>query len=325
MADSRFGKKLRAIYGVRYESFNQKLNSYLDFTTPLNLNTNKDDFLPSVNLVYSLNQKQNLRFSYSKTVNRPEFRELAPFAFFDFSNRIVVGGNPNLVRASIDNFDLRYEIYPGNGQLLSFSGFYKNFTNPIELTSDPNNFNSTAYQNALEGKNLGLELEFRTLLSTLFRNEESLVLSRFTASANAAYIFSEVKEAPFAGVVKGAEKRPLQGQSPYLFNASLAYNDNEHGWSTTLNANRVGQRIFIVGSLNEPDTWEQGRTIMDFQLAKTFKEKLELKMNCRDLLRQKQVFFLDLNESKSYDKGEDPIFNTRSFGSVISISATYKL
>lgn len=325
MADSRFGKKLRAIYGVRYESFTQKLNSYLDFTTPLHLNTTKGDFLPSVNLVYSLNQKQNLRFSYGRTVNRPEFRELAPFAFFDFSNRIVVGGNPNLVRATIDNIDLRYELYPGNGQLLSFSGFYKKFTHPIELTSDPNNFNSTAYQNALEGKNYGLELEFRTLLSTLFGNQESKVWSRFTAAANASYIFSKVEEAPFAGVVKGVEDRPLQGQSPYLFNASLAYNDNDHGWSSTISANRVGQRIFIVGSLNEPDTWEQGRTILDFQLTKTLlKEKLELKMNCRDLLRQKQVFFLDLNESKSYNKGEDPIFTTHSFGSVISLAVTYK-
>lgn len=326
MADSRIGKKLRAIYGVRYENFNQKLNSFKDFTTPINLNTNKGDFLPSLNLVYSINSKQNLRFSYSRTVNRPEFRELAPFAFFDFSNRIVVGGNPDLVRASIDNFDLRYELYPGKGQLVSVSAFYKKFKNPIELTSDPNNFNSTAYQNALEGKNYGVEAEFRTLLSTLFGREENLVLGRFVASANASYIFSNVKEAPFAGVVKGTEDRPLQGQSPYLFNLSLGYNDNDHGWSSTLSANRVGQRIFIVGSLNEPDTWEQGRTVLDFQLSKTLiKEKLELKLNCKDLLRQKQIFFLDLDESKSYKKDKDLIFQSRSFGSVISFTATYKL
>lgn len=325
MADSRIGKKLRAIYGVRYEYFNQKLNSFLNFTDKLNLNTKKSDFLPSVNLVYSLNAKQNLRVSYSKTLNRPEFRELAPFPFYDFSNRITVTGNPNLVRATIDNFDLRYELYPGKGQLVSISGFYKNFTNPIELVSDPNNQNSSLYQNALSCKNYGLEVEFRTLLSTLFGAEENKVLGRFTFAANGSYIYSQVKEAPFAGQIKTDVERPLQGQSPYLFNSSLSYNDADHFWSATLSANRVGQRIFIVGSINEADWWEQGRTIMDFQLVKSLlKEKLELKFNYRDMLRQKQVFFLDRNSSNSYDKKSDYIFQTKTFGSVISLTASYK-
>ena len=325
MGDSRIGKKLRAIYGVRYENFTQQLNSYTDFTTKLNLNTQKADFLPSVNLVYSASAKQNIRFSYSTTLNRPEFRELAPFAFYDFNNRIVVGGNPNLVRATIQNFDARYEIYPGKGQLISVSGFYKKFKNPIELTSDPNNFSSTAYQNALSGENYGVEVEFRTLLSTLFGNEENKLLSKMTISANGSYIYSQVKEAPFAGVIKGNIDRPLQGQSPYLFNTSFSYNDADNGWSATISANRVGQRIFIVGSLNEPDTWEQGRTIVDLQVVKSFlKDKLELKLNCRDLLRQDLIFFLDENENKKYNKGSDKVFQSRNFGSVFNLTATYK-
>jgi outer membrane receptor protein involved in Fe transport len=325
MGDTRIGKKWRAIYGVRYEYFNQKLSSFVNFTDQINIDTKKGDFLPSVNLIYSINNKQNLRASYSRTLNRPEFRELAPFAFFDFSNRIVVGGNPSLVRATIDNFDLRYEFYPGKGQMVSVSGFYKDFSSPIELTSDPNNFNSTAYQNAISANNYGVELEFRTLLSTLFGNPESVLWNRFTLSANAAFIFSNVEEAPFAGVVKGVEARTLQGQSPYLFNSGLTYLDPVGGWGVNLSANRVGQRIFIVGSVNEPDTWEQGRTILDFQLTKTLmKEKLELKFNARDLLRQKQIFFLDQNENQKYDKGSDNIFQARTFGSVLSLSATYK-
>jgi outer membrane receptor protein involved in Fe transport len=325
MGDTRLGKKWRAIYGVRYEYFIQKLGSFVNFTDRIQVNTKKPDFLPSVNLVYSINNKQNLRACYSRTLNRPEFRELAPFAFFDFSNRIVVGGNPNLLRASIDNFDLRYEFYPGKGQLISMSAFYKSFNNPIELTSDPNNFNSTAYQNAINGKSYGGELEFRTLLGTLFGTTESVIWNRFTLSANAAFIWSSVKEAPFAGIVKGVEDRTLQGQSPYLFNMALSYLDNDHGWSANLSANRVGQRIFIVGSVNEPDTWEQGRTVMDLQLTKNLvKDKLELKFNARDLLRQQQVFFLDLDENDKYNKGSDNIFQARTFGSVLSISATYK-
>jgi outer membrane receptor protein involved in Fe transport len=277
-------------------------------------------------MVYSLTKKQNLRFAYSRTLNRPEFRELAPFAFFDFSNNIVIAGNPALVRATIDNFDLRYESYPGRGQLLSGSLFYKDFTNPIELTSDPNNLNSSAYQNALGAKNYGIEVEFRTLLSTLFGKAENSFLDRITWAANGAYIFSEVKEAPFAGVVKGVEDRPLQGQSPYMINSSLAYTDAVRGWSATVAANRVGQRIFIVGSINEPDTWEQGRTVLDFQASKSFlSKKLELKLNVRDILRQNLVFFLDENQNDKYDKDADKIFQTRTFGSVISLNVSYRL
>lgn len=325
MGDSRINKDIRVVYGVRYEHFNQKLDSYTDFTNKINLNTEKGDVLPSINVVYSLNTKQNVRLAYSKTLNRPEFRELAPFAFYDFSNNIVIGGNPDLTRALIDNFDVRYEVYPGRGQLFSFSGFYKYFKNPIELSSDPNNFNSSQYQNSIEANNYGFELEFRSLLSTLLHNEKSKFLDNLTFSANAAYIFSKVKEAPFAGVVKTVEDRYLQGQSPYLVNSSLSYVDNLHGWSWTISGNRVGQRIFIVGSLNEPDTWEQGRTIVDFQFTKTLmKQKLELKLNCRDLLRQKQLFFLDENENQKYDKNSDKLFQSRTFGSVISATATYK-
>lgn len=325
MADSRVGEKVRLIYGVRYENFNQKLNSFIDFDNSININTNKGDILPSLNAVYSLNNKQNLRFAYGRTLNRPEFRELAPFAFFDFSNNIVIAGNPDLVRATIDNFDLRYEVYPGRGQLLSGSVFYKNFKNPIELTSDPNNFNSSAYQNAVDAVNYGIELEFRSLLSTIFGKSEKSILDKITWSANAAYIFSEVNEAPFAGVVKGVESRTLQGQAPYVFNSSLSYGDNENGWSATLAANRVGQRIFIVGSINEPDTWEQGRTVIDFQAAKTFmKQKMEIKLNVKDILRQNLVFFLDENLNDRYDKGSDKIFQTRTFGNVISLNVSYK-
>lgn len=326
MGDSRLGEKLRLIYGVRYENFNQQLNSFLDFQNRININTTKGDFLPSLNAVYSLTKKQNLRFAYGRTLNRPEFRELAPFAFFDFSTNIVVAGNPDLQRAVIDNYDLRYEVYPGRGQLLSGSLFYKNFTNPIELTSDPNNFNSSAYQNAIDAKNFGVEVEFRTLISSLIKSSENTFWDKLTLSANAAYIISEVNEAAFAGVVKGVSERPLQGQSPYVLNASLSYNDEVRGWSSTLGANRVGQRIFIVGSINEPDTWEQGRTVLDFQLVKTvLKKKMEIKLNVKDLLRQDLIFFLDENQNNRWDKGSDKLFQSRTFGQVISLNVNYRI
>jgi hypothetical protein len=106
----------------------------------------------------------------------------------------------------------------------------------------------------------------------------------------------------------------------------LAYTDAVRGWSATVAANRVGQRIFIVGSINEPDTWEQGRTVLDFQASKSFlSKKLELKLNVRDILRQNLVFFLDENQNDKYDKDADKIFQTRTFGSVISLNVSYRL
>ncbi len=327
MVDSRIAKSLRAVYGVRAERFNQLLNTFANFNVPLNLNTTKTDLLPSINLIYSINNKQNLRASYSTTLNRPEFRELAPFPFFDFATRYLINGNADLVRAVIQNVDVRYEIFPGRGQLLSASGFYKKFKNPIELASDPNNDRAALYQNAESATSYGVELEFRTLLSSLLGATEDGVLSRFTLASNAAFIWSEVRVPEGLGGLKGQiQNRQLQGQSPYVFNASASYADDTHGWSATLSANRVGQRIFVVGNVNDPDTWEQGRTLLDFQLAKTvWRKKLELKLNAKDLLRQQQVFFLDLNENLKYDKNSDLTFQSRVFGTTISVSASLRL
>ena len=133
MIDTRLFKKLRLIGGVRSESFQMSLNSVnLDYVTPLRYRSNVNSILPSFNLVYSVNDKQNFRFSYSKTLNRPEFREIAPFLFYDYSTGFSVAGNDTLVTAQIKNYDLRYEIYPGRGQVFSISGFHKKFKGPIE-------------------------------------------------------------------------------------------------------------------------------------------------------------------------------------------------
>ena len=113
--------KSRLIWGLRVESYNQILNALKDRYTSLNLNNEQTDFLPSINYIYGINRKQNLRISFSKTLNRPEFRELAPFAFYDFTTKFVTTGNENLKISKINNFDIRYEIYPANGQLFTFS------------------------------------------------------------------------------------------------------------------------------------------------------------------------------------------------------------
>lgn len=328
MMDQRLWKTVRLIYGVRMENFTQKLDALQSINDTVRLHTNKVDVLPSGSIVISLNSKQNLRLCYSKTLNRPEYRELAPFAFYDFVTRYTVSGRPDLKRAVIDNYDLRYEFYPGRGQLLSVSGFYKKFTDPIEQATVQGTDRQIIYNNVPEAENVGGELEFRTLLGPLFKAPEKSLLSRLTLFSNIAIIKSKVKLTTDTSTANIIRERPLQGQSPYVFNAGMIYQDDDKGLTFTLSANRIGQRIFIVGDENQSDVWENGRTVLDLQIAKTIQKgklrNLELKMNVKDILAEKQVFFEDISNDKKYTPGKDNIWATTSFGRVISVSATYK-
>jgi outer membrane receptor protein involved in Fe transport len=189
MIDSRYKQRSRLVWGVRLETFVQKLNSTRDDRSPVNLNTTTSDYLPSLNYVYSISENQNLRLSYSNTVNRPEFRELAPFVFYDFGNRYTYSGNDSLVRCKVYNYDLRYELFPGRNQILSTSLFYKKFINPIEQKANPNYVREVTYINANSAICYGAELEFRFILGALSKKETS-ILNDFTVScAKSVYNF----------------------------------------------------------------------------------------------------------------------------------------
>jgi len=346
MIDNVFNK-WRIIWGARFENYSQNLNSIDEANLPVVVDDTQLDILPSFNLIYSLNKKQNLRMSGSKTLNRPEFRELAPFLFYDFDTRFNTSGNPNLKITDIYNADLRYEYFLGKGQMLSVSTFYKNFKNPIELQALANN--SNVYQNAASGTNYGVELEFRLLASTLFGAKENKFLDDLTIFSNLAVIRSEVD---ISNLTPTAVKTPLQGQSPYVFNAGLQYINKEAGWSFAANTNRVGDRITIHGNQTTGNTapafWEKSRTFLDFQIAKNLlKNKIELKLNIRNALAQDLVFYqnnYDLpgaKEIKGFDAFVNKVFTGDSqnkngfdakvddevirntFGRVFSFSMTY--
>ncbi len=327
MMDQKLLKKLRVIYGARIESFNQKLYALKTIIDTINLNTTKTDVLPSINTVYSLNSKENIRLSYSRTLNRPEFRELAPFAFFDFATRYNNSGIDSLKRATIDNYDLRYEIYPGKSQLFSVSLFYKAFINPIELVSSPDNQNEAIYQNALTAKVYGAELEFRYLLSSLFGGNDNSVLQKLTWTGNGSIIKSKIilgNLGNFQAKDLNSD-RPLQGQSPYVLNSGITYSDDKKNLSFSASVNRVGERIFLVGTVLDADIWEKARTVVDLQIAKSFlNNKLEVKLNVRDALAQKQIFYYELNNDTKYKAGVDQIFSSNTFGRVISLGFNYK-
>ncbi len=321
MMDTRVGKFARFIYGARLEDFKQTLTSLgAGFNDTVKVFNNQYRFFPSVSGVFSLTKKINLRLAYSETVNRPEFRELAPFVFYDIAQNLSISGNPLLKNSLIYNTDFRLEFYPGRSQLVSFSVFNKEFKYPIEIFIIPATTNFATYDFVENANVRGAEFEFRTIIGPIF-NIDKGPLSNLTLFSNLAIIKSEVSL--LGGTVANAKRR-LQGQSPYIINGGLTYLDADKGYSFNLIANRVGPRILALGGNGTPDYFENARTVVDFQAACTLKKNLELKLNVRDLLAQQLVFFQDFNANNKYEPDVDLIFGARNFGRVFSLNISYK-
>lgn len=325
MFDTRIKSKLRLVYGARLESFKMALHTAEDDGSPIDTSFNKTDVLPSINIIYSITKFQNLRFSYSNTVSRPEYREIAPFGFYDFVTNFTTRGNPSLRRALIYNFDARYEMFPGKGQIFSVSLFYKSFKDAIEQVTVANTTPEINFANVDMAKNYGMELEVRLLMSTIFKaGETNKLLNSLTVYSNVALIKSDISVVDVQGVLP--EKRPLQGQSPFIINSGVQYSNDAKHFSAALSFNLIGRRIAIVGNSIEPNVWENGRSIIDFQLAKTFlkNNNLEVKLNFKDGLAQKQIFYQDINMNKTFDSLNDNVISEVSNGRIVSLGASYK-
>ncbi len=308
---------LRVITGARVENFRQTLNAQRNRNraNDIKLDTSILDVLPSLNLVYTLNPKNNLRASYAHTLNRPEYRELAPFAFYDFNTQFVVSGRDTLKRALIKNYDLRYESFPGKGQVFSVGAFYKQFYNPIEQVSSPYADKEISFSNIPNANLYGAELEFRYSFNSLFTKDTlttiQKMVSRNTFFTNLTIVKSKVETKSILGAI--SDSRPLQGQSPYVVNAGWLYQDVEHNFTTSVVLNRVGQRIFLVGNVNDPEIWEKARTFLDVQIAKQITKSIELKVNVQNILAQDQIFYQNDDYVAHSEKG----FVGRGFNNLV--------
>lgn len=315
--DNNFTDWLRIVWGVRYENYDQLLGSTHKSDPRFNY-SKVGDFLPAINSTFKLDNKTNLRVAASQTIIRPEFRELMPTAYYDFEINATVIGNPNLKRTKVSNLDLRYEVYPRAGELFTAGVFYKYFDNPIELAFNQTGAGGSSTFNYLDNEGIsaqsyGAELEFRKKLDFIPK------LKRFTVSGNASYIYNRVK------FREKSLDRPMQGQSPYVINASLQYDVEELGLYTTLLFNEVGRRILYVGNEQLPPVWEAPRPLLDAQVAKKImKSKAEIKLNVTDLLNQTARFYHDLDNNKKYT-GLDALALSRKYGTGVSISFTYNI
>lgn len=330
MLTNELAPKWKLNWGLRIESYHEKLNSASVLGTPITVDNNYVDLLPSANLIYSVDDKTNVRASYSNTVARAEFRELAPFSFFDFESNNVIIGNNKLKRSRINNFDLRFEHFSQGGQIFSLTGFYKQFKNPIEQVFNQGTVaasKAASFQNATEATLFGAEMELRQRLSFI---KETDFFNNTSVYANLAIIKSDVKldRQLFANI---SESRALQGQSPYLINGGIQYNDNKWGFNVLYN--RIGRRINIVGFgryeasgfvYEYPDIYENPRDVIDLQVSrKLFNNRADVKINVGDLLNQKAVLYQDNNNDKKFNPGSDQSIRTIKYGSNFSLSLGY--
>lgn len=305
------GEEFNFIGGARLENSLQEINSFdVSGRIPLSNQLKKVDILPSLNLVYKVSPISNFRLSYSQTVNRPELRELAPFAYFDFDTQTSVRGNPELQRAIIRNYDLRFEIFPGVGELISTSFFYKTITDAIEkvVVTGSALGSERTFTNSDRATIYGFELEGRFRLGfigTYFNN--------FSLNANYSWIKSNVN-------VKGTEttipreNRPLQGQSPYVINLGLFFNEPTLGTSIGVLYNRIGERIVEVATAYQEDVVEHPRDIIDLTISQPLFNNFEIKLGIKDLLSQNQTF----------TQGSKPS-RVNSINRAISLGLSYKI
>ena len=319
LLDNKIGEKLRLNWGLRLESFRQQVESAQYSGTPVRVDTTVTSLLPSFNITYNLNDKHQIRLSGSKTVTRPEFRELAPFSFYDFYLNANVIGNPDLRSGTIYNADLRYEIYPGQNQLFSVSLFYKKFNNPIEFTfaAQGAGTRTFSYSNVKSARNYGAEIELRKNMEFLGAGWENLQL--FT---NAALIRSDIDLSK--GVSYFDSTRALQGQSPYIINAGLSYNMPAWGLNTTLVYNVIGDRIAQVGTVGYGDIYERHRNLLDFQISKRFWQRGEVKLTWSDIFRSDFLYYQDNNASHKYEADKDNVMQRLNLGSTVTLSLGYR-
>ncbi len=303
------GDKFNATFGFRGE-YNEQLLQSRERGGGKQVDVDNAIFspLPSVNATYKFNDKHLMRFAYGSTVNRPEFRELAPFTYYDFIFDVSRRGNKDIKVANIHNFDLRYDFYPSKGEVITIGAFYKKFINPIEAAVFYNG-STVAFTvaNSQSAVSTGVELEVRKNLT-----ENLMILF------NASLISSNV-------VVSGLSdyNRFLQGQSPYLINAGLFYTIPETGIQANVLYNIVGKRIYVIGdNVLSSNVFEMPRNVLDFNISKVF-GKVELKAGAQDILNQPFKLVQDTNRDNKITDS-DGIFQEYRRGSNFYISANYK-
>jgi len=320
--------KLKAILGLRFEKFDiyytgQDTQGSVELVDENIIS--EADLFPSANFIYSLNDDQNLRLTYSRSTARPSFKEASVAQIFDPITNITFNGNLELRPTYVNNLDVRYEIFGDDAQLIAVSGFYKDFTDPIELTVfGIEAINDIQPRNLGQAQVFGAEFEVRKNFGFIAESLKDLSIN-----ANVSIIESQqtMNEAEFQGRLSAARdgesidnERELQGQSPFLINTGLTYDSDDKGIRTGLYYNVQGKTLQVVGIGAVPDVYTEPFHNLKFNFTKSFGEDNNSSITFRasNLLNDDRESFYE-----SFG-AEDRIYNKFSPGMNFSLSYSLK-
>jgi len=298
MLDLFFGGKLRIVTGARLEDWRLDLfdggreRFARGDTTLTPVRRRNRDVLLSANATYALSDRANFRLAAFQSVARPDTRELSQDEYTEIAGSCSTIGNPELQRGKVSNADARLEWYPRPGEVLSFSGFYKRFANPIIRRVDGRNNCTYSVANAESADNLGAEVEMRKDLTFL-----PSVFSRLSASLNVTLVRTSVVISPrFGNYEPGLD---LEGQSPYVVNAGVAYASRTNALSASILYNVFGDRIVRYGFSSSgganakqgPNIIERGRSSLDAKVQRVFNERFSMSLSAKNLTNQRVQYF----------------------------------
>jgi TonB-dependent receptor len=317
-------ENLKLIAGARYEYTNISLLNQADDTASLINN----DILPAITLNWGVNEKMNLRWAYSRTLARPTFRELAPYASFDFIGDFILVGNNDLERTLIDNADFRFEFYPNYGELIAVGLFYKHFNNPIERTFNIQAVNpELTYRNVDAAHLAGIEFEMRKNLGFI-----SPKLENFSFGFNASYIYSRVDIDSLELVAiralnpDASSTRQMFGQSPFLINLLISY-QNQKGTSANLAFNIQGRQISVIGFKGNPNVFQMPIPNLNFTFDQELKKGWSIRFKAQNLLNavdvEKQFLTAEVDDSPGEILKTEYVFQRAQFGVDLSVGVRY--
>ncbi|WP_027394872.1 TonB-dependent receptor [Aquimarina latercula] len=286
----KYGEKWTFVPGLRVESFKQSIEYdviNLAFNNPGRNEATETFLLPSLNVKYALNEDQNLRFSVSRTVSNPEFKEVAPFVYENVTDRI--GGNPDLLNdpafSSIINLDLKYEWFFNRGQIFSIAAFAKQINDPVNLVS-ANDATGTQrfFRTGDKAEVFGLELEARKAL--LVNTEEESLLS---AGLNVTYTATKQDLKTVSGTFNtnfNRDSDQLQGASPFLINADVSYTPTFGDYKPVANLvfSYFSDRIDALGAGQLGNIVEKGVPTLDFVWKNKVRDNFEINLSIKNLL-----------------------------------------
>ncbi len=300
MAEIPFGERVKLIGGARVENASIDVNTVLTNNSVFNSGLNNTDILPALVLNIKMGTTGQFRASASQTLARPEYRELSPVQYLEVVGGQITRGNPDLVRTLIQSYDLKYEMFPNAGEVLSVGVFAKRFDKPIEridIATGGQPF--VSFFNANSASNLGVELEARKGLGGLSETLEPLSL--FT---NVTLMQSEITVGGDASSNTNAN-RPMMGQAPWVVNAGATYTGSSNGASATLLYSAVGERIYSAGTIPFPDVYEQPRHLIDVSLRVPLGDRWTWRVDARNLLDAPYKLTQGPITRESYRMGRD--------------------